>query len=86
MGVIFAVAVYIHGEADRTVIERFSKLSYYDSNTWLRNQWLGIPTQQNPNDAWIIQEIIAEVKPDYIVETGLSWAEVPFCGPWCCAR
>ena len=70
IGAIFAVAVYIHGEADSTVIERFSKLSYYDSNTWLRNQWLGIPTQQNPNDAWVIQEIIAEVKPDYIVETG----------------
>ena len=25
---------------------------------------------QNPNDVWIIQEIIAEVKPDFVIETG----------------
>jgi cephalosporin hydroxylase len=34
--------------------------------------WLGIPTGQNPNDVWIIQEIIAEVRPDFIVETGTA--------------
>jgi cephalosporin hydroxylase len=35
-----------------------------------RTKWLGIETLQNPNDAWIQQEIIYEVKPDFIVETG----------------
>ncbi len=37
------------------------------------NKWFGIPTQQNPNDVWIIQEIISETKPDFIVETGTAW-------------
>ena len=34
------------------------------------NTWLGIPTIQNPLDVWITQEILFEVKPDFLVETG----------------
>jgi cephalosporin hydroxylase len=36
----------------------------------LRSRFLGISTLQNPLDAWIIQEIIVEVAPDFIIETG----------------
>jgi cephalosporin hydroxylase len=44
---------------------------FYDSpNTWRMNKWLGILTEQNPNDVWIIQEIIVETRPDFIIETG----------------
>jgi len=67
---VIGMAVYVHGRTDAVVKERFHKLWYEDPDTVWRNQWLGIPTQQNPNDAWIIQEIISEVKPDYIVEAG----------------
>lgn len=51
------------------IIEDFHKL-YYQSLAWDKNRWLGVRCQQNPNDAWIHQEIIAEVKPDFIIETG----------------
>jgi cephalosporin hydroxylase len=47
------------------------------------NRWLGVKTLQNPLDAWITQEIISDVKPEVIVETGtylggsaLLWATV----------
>jgi cephalosporin hydroxylase len=53
----------------QTVIENFHKL-YYESLAWDQNRWLGVRCQQNPNDAWIHQEIIADVKPDFIIETG----------------
>jgi cephalosporin hydroxylase len=53
------------------VVDRFHKL-FYDSEVWMSTKWLGIPTAQNPNDVWIHQEIIAQVKPDFIVETG-TW-------------
>jgi cephalosporin hydroxylase len=33
-------------------------------------KWMGITTQQTPTDLWAVQEIIYEVKPDFIVETG----------------
>lgn len=41
--------------------------------TWygvFENKWFGITTWQNPLDAWVTQEILFEVKPDFIVETG----------------
>jgi cephalosporin hydroxylase len=46
------------------------QLSFDDPQTWKRNHWLGIRTLQNPNDVWIVQEIIIDVKPDLIIETG----------------
>jgi cephalosporin hydroxylase len=45
------------------------------------NQFLGVKTLQNPLDVWVTQEILFDVKPDYIVEAGtlhggsaLQWA------------
>jgi len=53
------------------IARRFHIMTYGNPAMWdLR--WLGIPTEQNPNDVWIIQEIISEVRPDFIVETGTS--------------
>lgn len=35
-----------------------------------QSTWLGVPTIQNPLDVWVTQEILHEVKPDFVVETG----------------
>jgi cephalosporin hydroxylase len=35
--------------------------------------WLGIPIIQAPQDLQALQEIIWEVKPDLIIETGIAW-------------
>ena len=35
--------------------------------------WLGIPIIQEPQDLHALQEIIWEVKPDLIIETGIAW-------------
>jgi cephalosporin hydroxylase len=44
---------------------------FYDRlSAWGSGTWLGVETLQNPNDVWITQEIIQEVKPDLIVELG----------------
>ncbi|MBW2362765.1 MAG: class I SAM-dependent methyltransferase [Deltaproteobacteria bacterium] len=52
------------------ITDRFL-IQWSDSeNTWRKNRFLGIGTQQNPLDVWITQEIITEVKPDVIVEAG----------------
>ncbi|MBM4299600.1 MAG: hypothetical protein FJ143_17810, partial [Deltaproteobacteria bacterium] len=59
------------GASTQEVVDRFHK-HFYDSQVWMSTKWLGIPTAQNPNDAWIHQELIAQVKPDIIVETG-TW-------------
>ncbi|OQW92811.1 MAG: cephalosporin hydroxylase [Thiotrichaceae bacterium IS1] len=35
--------------------------------------WLGVPIIQIPQDLQALQEIIWEVKPDLIIETGIAW-------------
>ena len=50
-------------------IRDYHLMMYANPAMW-NLKWVGIYTQQNPNDVWIIQEIISEVKPDIIIETG----------------
>ena len=64
-------AGYLYRPSEREIVDRFHR-HFYDSEVWKTTRWLGVPTAQNPNDAWIHQEIIARVKPDFIVEAG-TW-------------
>jgi cephalosporin hydroxylase len=36
-----------------------------------QQRWLGHPIVKSPNDCWIYQEIISEVKPDFVIELGV---------------
>jgi cephalosporin hydroxylase len=48
---------------------RFQEV-YYNSGVWTTTKWLGIPSEQAPTDNWNMQELITELRPDYIIETG----------------
>lgn len=63
---------FLRPASAQVAIDRFHKL-FYDSRIWETTKWLGVPTAQNPNDAWIHQEIITLVKPDFIVEAGTQY-------------
>ena len=69
----FAVHLAAHrlgeGIEYRVVIHKFNKI-YYDFELFHKMWWLGVTTGQNPCDNWVMQEIITEVKPDFIIETG----------------
>jgi len=40
---------------------------------WAYNfTWMGRPAIQFPNDAWALQELIWQIKPDLIIETGIA--------------
>jgi len=43
---------------------------YEQKRMWENTYWLGVPMWKLPFDAMVIQEIIYEVKPDCIIETG----------------
>jgi cephalosporin hydroxylase len=45
-------------------------IHYEEERLWEKTSWLGVPAWKLPFDAWIIQELIYKVKPDYIIETG----------------
>jgi cephalosporin hydroxylase len=51
------------------ILRMFHELLYY-SGVSEEMEWMGVRTLQNPADMWAIQEIIFEVKPDFIIETG----------------
>ena len=55
--------------SDQKVRKRFNQI-YYNSNVWQKTKWLGVDSWQNPCDNWVMQEIISEIKPDFIIETG----------------
>lgn len=54
-------------------VDAFHRL-YYDSgaDTWANTFWFGVPVAKCPLDLWIYQEMIFDLRPDLIVETG-TW-------------
>ena len=55
--------------AEKNVAQEFQK-TYYAAGIWSDTRWLGIRSEQTPTDNWSMQEIINEVRPDYVIETG----------------
>jgi cephalosporin hydroxylase len=53
------------------IVDEFGKL-YYDSRTWMNTLWMGVPARKCPLDLWIYQEMISELRPDIIIETGTA--------------
>jgi cephalosporin hydroxylase len=56
---------------EAAIVRSFHRL-YYASRTWSNTYWLGTQTQKCPLDLWIYQEILHELKPAVIVETGTA--------------
>lgn len=67
--------LYVSAKSEKEIVDHFHKL-YYDSNifgkTFVNTFWLGTPTLKCPLDLWVYQEIIYDLKPDLIIETGTA--------------
>jgi len=61
--------------AARRTADRFHRL-YYEvgkrGGTWKDTRWLGVVAYKSPLDLWVYQEILHEVRPELIVETGTA--------------
>jgi cephalosporin hydroxylase/2-polyprenyl-3-methyl-5-hydroxy-6-metoxy-1,4-benzoquinol methylase len=60
--------------AESSVVREFHRL-YYDGTAggqrpYERTTWMGIPCLKCPMDLWCYQEIVFEVRPDLVIETG----------------
>ena len=57
----------------RDTVDLFHSL-YYSSpeRTWNNTRWMGRRTMRCPLDLWIYQEILYEIKPDIVIETGTN--------------
>lgn len=57
----------------RTIVDQFHRLYFHDrQQTWLQTTYRGVPVWKCPLDLWIYQEIINDLRPDLIVETGTA--------------
>ncbi|MBI3934336.1 MAG: class I SAM-dependent methyltransferase [Acidobacteria bacterium] len=45
--------------------------SMWNAELWKQVRWLGVPVLQWPTDLILMQELVAEIRPKVIVETGL---------------
>jgi cephalosporin hydroxylase len=55
------------------VVREFHRLYYNSrSRTWSDTYWLGTPAQKCPLDLWIYQELLHDLRPAVIVETGTA--------------
>jgi cephalosporin hydroxylase len=59
---------------EKAIVDAFHRL-YYDGpegqgRVHHRTTWMGVPCLKCPMDLWAYQEILAEVRPDLVVETG----------------
>jgi cephalosporin hydroxylase len=59
---------------ERTATGWFHRF-YYQAmeRTWENTRWLGYRIQKFPGDVWVYQEIMTEIRPDWIIETGTNW-------------
>jgi len=87
LSIVLAVANVLQWRSrpasEEEAIARFAETWRNRLSIYSESRWLGIQTLQNPTDAWVTQEIIQEVKPDFIVEAGaykggsaLLWAMI----------
>jgi cephalosporin hydroxylase len=61
--------VRTRSDRERSVATEFFR-QYYGRRIHRTTYWYGVPIQQTPTDMWMIQQIIAELKPDFLIETG----------------
>jgi cephalosporin hydroxylase len=62
----------LHGDA----VERFTEVYYEGAlfgETRADTRWLGVRTDKCPLDLWIYQEVLHELRPDLIIETGTAF-------------
>lgn len=65
-----------HGMTKQQIIDEYHKLTYsaaYEENlTWQRTQWLGFPLFKMPQDLITLSDIIWQIKPKLIIESGTA--------------
>jgi cephalosporin hydroxylase len=57
---------------DNAARTRFFERLIKHTNNFDKVSWMGVPVWQNVLDLWTIQETIAEIKPDVLIETGTN--------------
>lgn len=67
--------IYISNATEKEVVDNFHKLyyaAYAYNKSWNTTQWKGVKLLKCPFDLWVYHQLIYDLKPDLIIETGTS--------------
>lgn len=64
--------IFYRPQSHRAIIDQFHRF-YYESGLWDRATYFGVRTQKCPTDMWVYQELLAEVRPQVVIETGSAF-------------
>ena len=57
----------------KDIVNKFHSLYYCSpERTWNNTRWMGRRTLRCPLDLWVYQEILFDIKPDIVIETGTN--------------
>lgn len=68
--------LYISRTAERNIVDQFHQLFYDAGNfekAWSATTWLGVPAKKCPFDPWTYQEIVYDLRPDLLIESGTAY-------------
>ncbi len=67
--------LYVSKGLENKVVDQFHTM-FWDlgalKQTWGDSKWLGVHVQKLPFDLWVYQEILFELRPELIIETGTA--------------
>lgn len=65
------IAARLRARRAESTVDRFHRLYYgHSGRTWQNTRWLGVPLQKCPLDLWVYQELLTEIRPELVIETG----------------
>jgi len=66
-------AIRVEAETHRETIDAFHRAFYDSRQTWGMTFFEGIPVLKNPLDLWVMQEILWDLQPTLLIETGTAY-------------